>query len=206
MRNDYSILVWKPEGKRPLGRPRRRWKNNIRMDLREIGWEVVDWFIWLRTGNSDGRLWRRGFSWLAEWQLASQEGLCSTELVGWLGVPGIHWIGGWVRSQNQSGRGGEEKNSQPLPGLELPIIQPVGQRYTTELSGSWWGMMCGWFILHCDVLHTAMPILSRCLPLMTTSIWKNISLYVYCRAVIVQSVYRLGYWLDDRGSILCRDC
>jgi hypothetical protein len=36
--------------------------------------------------------------------------------------------------QSRSGRGGEEKNSQPLPGLEPPIIQPVAQRYTTELS------------------------------------------------------------------------
>jgi hypothetical protein len=35
---------------------------------------------------------------------------------------------------SRSGRGGEEKNSQPLPGLEPPIIQPVAQRYTTELS------------------------------------------------------------------------
>jgi hypothetical protein len=36
--------------------------------------------------------------------------------------------------QSRSGRGGEEKNSQPLPRLEPPIIQPVAQRYTTELS------------------------------------------------------------------------
>jgi hypothetical protein len=36
-------LVGKPEGKRPLGRPRRRWKNNIRMDLQEVGCEGVDW-------------------------------------------------------------------------------------------------------------------------------------------------------------------
>jgi hypothetical protein len=36
--------------------------------------------------------------------------------------------------QSRSGRGGEEKNSQPLPGLELPIIRPVAQRYITELS------------------------------------------------------------------------
>jgi hypothetical protein len=35
--------------------------------------------------------------------------------------------------ESQSGRGGEEKNFQPLPGLELPIMQPVAQRYTTEL-------------------------------------------------------------------------
>jgi hypothetical protein len=37
-RNAYRILVGKPEGKRPLGRPRRRWEDNIRIGLREIGW------------------------------------------------------------------------------------------------------------------------------------------------------------------------
>jgi hypothetical protein len=36
-------LVGKPEGKRPLGRPKRRWVNNIRMDLGEVGWSDVDW-------------------------------------------------------------------------------------------------------------------------------------------------------------------
>jgi hypothetical protein len=36
-RNAYRILVGKPEGKRPLGRPRRRWEDNIKLDLREIG-------------------------------------------------------------------------------------------------------------------------------------------------------------------------
>jgi hypothetical protein len=36
--NAYRILVGKPEGKRPLRRPRRRWVDNIKMDLREIGW------------------------------------------------------------------------------------------------------------------------------------------------------------------------
>jgi hypothetical protein len=42
-RNAYSILVGKPGGKRPLGRPRCRWENNIKMDLREIGWGGMDW-------------------------------------------------------------------------------------------------------------------------------------------------------------------
>jgi hypothetical protein len=42
-RNAYRILVGKSEGKRPLGRPRRRWEDNIRMDLREIGWGGMDW-------------------------------------------------------------------------------------------------------------------------------------------------------------------
>jgi hypothetical protein len=42
-RNVYRLLVGKPEGKRPLGRPRRRWMYNIEMDLLEIGVNVVDW-------------------------------------------------------------------------------------------------------------------------------------------------------------------
>jgi hypothetical protein len=41
--DEYMTLMGKPEGKRPLGRPRRRWVNNIKMDLREIGWDRVDW-------------------------------------------------------------------------------------------------------------------------------------------------------------------
>jgi hypothetical protein len=43
MRTTYKILVRKPEGKRPLGRPRNGWDDNIRMELRERGWEGVDW-------------------------------------------------------------------------------------------------------------------------------------------------------------------
>jgi hypothetical protein len=42
MRNVYKSLVREPEGKRPLGRHRHRWEDNIIMDLWEIGWEVVD--------------------------------------------------------------------------------------------------------------------------------------------------------------------
>jgi hypothetical protein len=42
-RGVYRVLVGKPEGKRPLGRPRRRWEDNIRMDLREVGCGGMDW-------------------------------------------------------------------------------------------------------------------------------------------------------------------
>jgi hypothetical protein len=42
-RNVYRLLVGKPEGKRPLGRPRHRWLDNIKMDLLEIGLSVMDW-------------------------------------------------------------------------------------------------------------------------------------------------------------------
>jgi hypothetical protein len=55
-RNVYRILVGKPEGKRPLKRPRHRWADNNKMDLREIGWDRVDWIglVWLRIGISGG--------------------------------------------------------------------------------------------------------------------------------------------------------
>ena len=42
-REVYRVLVGKPEGKRPLGRPRRRWEDNIRMDLQEVGVGYEDW-------------------------------------------------------------------------------------------------------------------------------------------------------------------
>jgi hypothetical protein len=42
-RNAYRILMGKPEEKRPLGRPRHCWVDNIKMDLRKIGWDGVDW-------------------------------------------------------------------------------------------------------------------------------------------------------------------
>ena len=42
-RDMYRFLVEKPEGKKPLGRPRRRWEDNIKMDLREVGCGSMDW-------------------------------------------------------------------------------------------------------------------------------------------------------------------
>jgi hypothetical protein len=53
-RKAYKVLVGKPEGKRPLGRPRRGWEDWIRMDLREIGLGGVDW---IRLAQ-DRDLWR----------------------------------------------------------------------------------------------------------------------------------------------------
>jgi hypothetical protein len=56
-RKVYKVLLGKPEGKRPLGRPRRRWEDGIRMDLREIGLGGV-WIVFdcLRTGTGGGPL------------------------------------------------------------------------------------------------------------------------------------------------------
>jgi hypothetical protein len=50
-RNAYRILVGKSEGKRPLGRQRRRWVDNIKMDLRGIGWDGVDWIDTARDSD-----------------------------------------------------------------------------------------------------------------------------------------------------------
>jgi hypothetical protein len=55
-RGFYRVWVGRPEGKRPLGRPRRRWESNIKMDLREIGIEGRTGFSWLRIGSSGGLL------------------------------------------------------------------------------------------------------------------------------------------------------
>jgi hypothetical protein len=53
-RKVYKVLVGKPEGKRPLGRPRRRWEDGIRMDLRETGLGGVDW---IRLSQDRYRWW-----------------------------------------------------------------------------------------------------------------------------------------------------
>lgn len=49
----YRILLRKPEGKTPLGTPRHSWEDNIKMDLKEIGWRVSTSFIWLKIRISD---------------------------------------------------------------------------------------------------------------------------------------------------------
>jgi hypothetical protein len=46
VRGAYNILVGRPEGSRPVGRPRRRWEDNIKMDLREIGVGDMNWIHW----------------------------------------------------------------------------------------------------------------------------------------------------------------
>jgi hypothetical protein len=53
-RGVYRILVAKAEGKRPLGRPRRRWEDNIKVDLREIG---IDWVNWVRQAQDRVQWW-----------------------------------------------------------------------------------------------------------------------------------------------------
>jgi hypothetical protein len=46
-------FVGKPEGKKPLGGARRRWVNNMKVDLSEFGWGGMDWIDWLRIGTSE---------------------------------------------------------------------------------------------------------------------------------------------------------
>jgi hypothetical protein len=56
VRGGYRNLVGRPEGRRPLGRPRRRWEDNIKMDLQEVGWGAWTGLIWLRIGTGGGLL------------------------------------------------------------------------------------------------------------------------------------------------------
>jgi hypothetical protein len=84
------VLMGKPEGNRPLGRPRHRWENNIKMDLQEVGGGVVGTgWSWLRVADTFG--YGEGLSLSINagnfltsckvYWLASQEGLCSMEQV-----------------------------------------------------------------------------------------------------------------------------
>jgi hypothetical protein len=55
-RGAYRVLVGRPEGRRPLGRPRCRWEDNIKMDLQEVEWGAWTGLIWLRIGTDGGLL------------------------------------------------------------------------------------------------------------------------------------------------------
>jgi len=55
-RGTYRVSVGKPEGRRPLGRPRHRWEDNIKMDLKELGWGAWTGSKWLRIGTGGGLL------------------------------------------------------------------------------------------------------------------------------------------------------
>jgi hypothetical protein len=55
-RSVYRVLVGKPEGNRPLGRPKPRWEDNIKMNLQELGGVTCTGLIWLRIGTDDGHL------------------------------------------------------------------------------------------------------------------------------------------------------
>jgi len=55
-RGVYRVLMENPEGKRPLGRLRRRWEDNIKMALQEVGWKAWTGLIWLRIGTVGGHL------------------------------------------------------------------------------------------------------------------------------------------------------
>ena len=53
-RNAYRVLMGRSDGKRPLGRPRRRWEDNIKMDLKEVGCDARNWMALLKIGTNGG--------------------------------------------------------------------------------------------------------------------------------------------------------
>jgi hypothetical protein len=53
-RGAYGILVGRPEGRRPLGKPRRGWEDNIKMDLQEVGWMGMNW---IELAHDSDRWW-----------------------------------------------------------------------------------------------------------------------------------------------------
>jgi hypothetical protein len=55
----HRVFVGKPEGKKSLGKPRRRWEDNIKIDLQEVGGVVGTGWSWLRIGTGGGHLWVR---------------------------------------------------------------------------------------------------------------------------------------------------
>jgi hypothetical protein len=59
VRGAYNILVGRPEGRRPLGRHRRRWEGNIKMNRKETGFWDVDWIHWAQVGTGGGLLCTR---------------------------------------------------------------------------------------------------------------------------------------------------
>jgi hypothetical protein len=55
-RGVYRVLVGRPDRKRPLGRPRSKWEDNIKIYLQEVGWEALTGLLWLRIGTDGGCL------------------------------------------------------------------------------------------------------------------------------------------------------
>ena len=89
MRGAYRVLMGRPESRRTLGRPRRRSEDNIKTNLKEIGWEFVDWIDLAQDMDSVALMWAQywtfgfhkmgGISWIAEELLESQEWFCYVE-------------------------------------------------------------------------------------------------------------------------------
>ena len=77
----YKVWLGRPYWKRPFGEPKRRWEDNIKMDLQEVGWGDFGWIALVQDRDTWRALLMWGISRLAEYLLASQKGLCSMELV-----------------------------------------------------------------------------------------------------------------------------
>ncbi|KAJ4443931.1 hypothetical protein ANN_05720 [Periplaneta americana] len=142
LQNAYRVLVGRPAGKRPLGRPRRRWEDNIKMDLREVGYDGRDWvnlaqggFVWLRNLDSyfEGRTEVKGVSEIfgtnrdevtGEWrklQNAELYALCSApDIIRNIKSRRLRWAGHVARM-------GESRNAYRVLVGRPEGIRPLGR-------------------------------------------------------------------------------
>jgi hypothetical protein len=107
--NAYRVFEGRTEGKTPLERPRHRWEDNTRIDLREIRWYRVVWtrFIWLKIGNNGGLLWMRqwtfGFYRILRNSSTSAQLVASLEELGSTYLVPIIWVMSDTQNLSQTG-------------------------------------------------------------------------------------------------------
>jgi hypothetical protein len=95
-RNAYRILVGKPEEKRPLGRPRRRWEDNIIMDVREIGWGGMDWIDLAQDRDQWRALVNTVMNLRVQTNVRKFLSGCATGCFSrWAQLHGVSWSVGW---------------------------------------------------------------------------------------------------------------
>jgi hypothetical protein len=142
-RNAYRVPVGKPEGERPLGRPRHRWEDNIKMDLSQIGWGGMNWIHlvqdrdqWRTLVNTVMKLrvpYMLGNSWVAE-RLAASQGLSSMKLVSGRYTADDGKINEYgAVSEMTIGRGNRSTRRKPAPVPLSPPKIPYGRTLCLKL-------------------------------------------------------------------------
>jgi hypothetical protein len=134
-RGAYRILEGKPEGRRPLGRPRRRWEDNIKMDLQEVGWGKWTGSIWLRIGTGGELLWMAVMNIRVPYNAGN-----FLSSLGRFSFPGRTLLHGVSKFENQSRKLKFHQNLTRIPGTlhegkcKFMIISRWNRRRMTTVS------------------------------------------------------------------------